>query len=72
LGDAAIETEGAHSADQVSAVHNHAVAHPMQRLEIDLLWCPNRNESYRATVHCFGNGRRVYEVAPVSTSRRPW
>ena len=54
-GDPAFQHEGANLVDDAGALRRQPLAHPMQRLQIQLLRGLGRHELHRRALHGFGN-----------------
>ncbi|MGY3341424.1 hypothetical protein ACVIIW_007405 [Bradyrhizobium sp. USDA 4449] len=54
-GDPAFQHEGANLVDDAGALRHQPLAHPVQRLQIQLLRSLGRNKLHRRALHGFGN-----------------
>ena len=65
-GDPAFQHEGANLVDDAGALRDQPLAHPMQRLQVQLLRGLGRHELHRRTLHGFGNRFGIIEVVLLS------
>jgi hypothetical protein len=61
-GDPAFQHESANLVDDAGALRHQPLAHPMQRLQIELLRGLGRHELHRRALHGFGNRFGIVEV----------
>ena len=65
-GDPAFQHEGANLVDDAGALRHQPLAHPMQRLQVQLLRGLGRHELHRRALHGFGNRFGIVEVVLLS------
>ena len=65
-GDPAFQHEGTNLVDDAGALRHQPLAHPMQRLQIQLLRGLGRHELHRRALHGFGNRFGIIEVVLLS------
>jgi hypothetical protein len=65
-GDPAFQHEGANLVDDAGALRHQPLAHPMQRLQVQLLRGLGRHELHRRALHGFGNRFGIIEVVLLS------
>jgi hypothetical protein len=53
-GDAALQQHSANLVDHRGAAHNPPLAHPMQRLQVELVIGLDRHKAHRGTGYCLG------------------
>jgi len=64
--DSAFQHEGANLVDDAGALRHQPLAHPMQRLQIQLLRGLGRHELHRRALYGFGNRFGIIEVVLLS------
>ena len=65
-GDPAFQHEGANLVDNAGALRNQPLAHPVQRLQVQLLRGLGRHELHCRALHGFGNRFGIIEVVLLS------
>src|ERR1700756_3643482 len=68
--DAVLQEKAADLIDDRGPLPHQAVAHTMQRLEIELLVCFRRYAPCRGALHGFSNGMRISKIILVSLPER--
>jgi hypothetical protein len=63
--DAVLQAEGAHLANHVRSLGDEAIAHAMQRLQVDLIGAPDLDKAHRRTRDGLGDRLRVDDVVLV-------
>src|SRR5688572_15002925 len=62
----ALQQEGANLIDDAGALADQSLAHPVQRLQVELIRGLGGNERHRWPLHRFGNRLRIPEVVLLS------
>jgi hypothetical protein len=64
--NAALQQEGADLVDDAGALADQSLAHPVQRLQVELIGSLRRHELHRWTLHRLCNRLRITEVVLLS------
>src|ERR1017187_10319527 len=67
----ALQKEGTQLVDDRGSSRDQAVAHTMQRLQIQLVIRFDRHKSHVLAIHCLSNGLCIQEVVLVRLHKRP-